>query len=110
MQLSSSFDLTEVDSGQLLVLRGRLDVVVATDVRLALADAVDGGTGDLVLDVAELAAVDATGLGVIVGAHRRAGRQGRSLVLRDVGATLGRLLLVTRLDRVLRTARTAACA
>lgn len=88
-------------------LAGRLDVHAAADVRLALADAVDSGYGELVLDLAELEGVDATGLGVLVGAHRRAQRAGRTLVLEDVPAGVGRMLLVTRLDRVLRTRRSA---
>ena len=96
--------------GPSVFLSGRLDVVVAADVRLALAAAVDAGAGELVLDVSRLSGVDATGLGVLVGAHRRAGRAGRMLVLQDVPPPLGRVLRLTRLDRVLRTARTAACA
>lgn len=110
MQLGDCFELAEVEPGRVLALRGRLGVAVATDVRLALADAVGQADGELVLDLSGLDAVDATGLGVLVGAHRRAGREGRSLVLRDVGPTVARMLLLTRLDRVLRTARTAACA
>ena len=84
-------------------LTGRLDVHVAADVRNALAAAVDSGTGDLVIDLTELEAVDATGLGVLVGAHRRAQRAGRTLVLEAVPDSVGRLLLVTRLDKVLHT-------
>ena len=93
--------------GQLVALTGRLDVRSAADVRLLLVDALQSGAGDLVLDVAGLEAVDATGLGVLVGAHRRAGRSGRVLVLRDVTSPVARLLVLTRLDRVLRTVRTA---
>lgn len=99
------FALTAVARGHLLALTGRLDAAAAADARLALADAVDHGEGDLVLDLADLAAVDATGLGVLIGAHRRAGRSGRTLVLRDVPPSVGRLLLVTRLDKVLRQSR-----
>ncbi len=99
-----------MDDGTLVALAGRLDVHAAADVRLALADAVDRGVGELVLDLAGLEAVDATGLGVLVGAHRRAQRAGRTLVLEDVPAAVGRLLLVTRLDRVLQTRRTERCA
>ena len=96
--------------GQQLALRGRLGVGDATDVRLALADAVDAGAGPLVLDLSGLTALDATGLGVLVGAHRRAGRVGRVLVLRDVRAPVARLLLLTRLDRVLRVERSTTTA
>lgn len=95
------FAMTAVARGHLLALTGRLDVTAAADVRLALAEALDEGDGELVLDVGALDAVDVTGLGVLVGAHRRAGRSGRSLVLRDVTPGVGRLLHVTRLDRVL---------
>ncbi len=96
-----AFGLTDVARGHLLALAGRLDVHSAADVRLALADAVEHGDDDLVLDLSALDAVDATGLGVLVGAHRHAGRAGRTLVLRDVPQQVGRLLRVTRLDRVL---------
>ena len=105
-----SFVLDAVAPGQVLALSGRLDVAAAADVRLALADAVDAGAGDLVLDLAALEVVDATGLGVLVGAHRRAGRSGRTLVLHDVPPRIGRLLRRTRLDRVLRQSVSTACA
>lgn len=108
MSSGTGFALEVVRAGHLLLLRGRLDVRVAADVRLALAEAVAAGDGDLVLDVAALEGVDATGLGVLVGAHRRAGRDGRTLVLQDVPPSLGRVLFLSRLDRVLRTTRTAA--
>jgi anti-anti-sigma factor len=104
----SQFALESVEPGQVVHLTGRLDVHAAADVRLALADAVAAGEGDLVIDLAFLDAVDATGLGVLVGAHRRAGRAGRTLVLRDVPAPVGRLLFLTRLDRVLRFSSSAA--
>jgi anti-sigma B factor antagonist len=96
--------------GHRVALSGRLDVHAAADVRLELADAVDCGHGELVIDLNELEAVDATGLGVLVGAHRRAQRAGRTLVLEDVPDRVVRLLLITRLDRVLRTRSSQECA
>ncbi len=94
--------ITEPERGQVVALTGHLDVHGAADLRLALAAAVERGDGELVVDLAALKAIDATGLGVLVGAHRRAGRTGRTLVLRDVTPAVGRVLFVTRLDRVLR--------
>jgi anti-anti-sigma factor len=84
-----------------LVVGGRLDVRSAADARTVLHSAVDGGAGDLVLDLSELDSWDATGLGVIMGAHRRAGRCGRRLVLRSVPPQMQRLLVATRLHRIL---------
>ena len=105
-----TFAIDATAPGQVLVLRGRLDVTAAADVRLALAAAVDAGDGELLLDLAALEGVDPTGLGVLVGAHRRAGRNGRTLVLQDVPPPVGRLLRRTRLDRVLRQSQSTACA
>jgi anti-anti-sigma factor len=104
----NAFALEAVEPGQVVHLTGRLDIHAAADARLALADAVEAGSGDLVVDLASLDTLDATGLGVLVGAHRRAGRAGRTLVLRDVPAPVGRLLFLTRLDRVLRISSSAA--
>ena len=97
-----------MNDGSFVALSGRLDVHAAADIRLELADAVDRGHGELVLDLNELEAVDA--LGVLVGAHRRAQRAGRTLVLEDVPDPVGRLLLITRLDKILQTRRSEECA
>jgi anti-anti-sigma factor len=99
-----------VNDAHHVALSGRLDVHAAADVRLELAEAVDHGEGELVVDLAHLESVDATGLGVLVSAHRRAQRVGRTLVLADIPQQVERLLLVTRLDKVLQTRRTAECA
>ena len=104
----SALAVAQVEPGQLVQLAGRLDVHTAADVRLALADAVELGEGELVIDLASLEGVDATGLGVLVGAHRRAGRAGRTLVLRDVTPPVHRVLFLTRLNRVLTLSTTDA--
>ncbi|MGP3968270.1 STAS domain-containing protein [Streptomyces sp. 6N223] len=89
------------DHEELVVVGGRLDVRSAADARLALHRAVDAGEGDLVLDLRGLDSWDATGLGVIMATHRRAGRCGRRLVLRDVPPRMRRVLVATRLHRIL---------
>ncbi|HEX3814125.1 MAG TPA: STAS domain-containing protein [Mycobacteriales bacterium] len=101
--------MTEVD-GQVVRLRGRLDVSGTAQARDALHMALERGHGSLVVDLSAVELMDASGLGVLVGAHRRAGRLDRSLILRDVPPRLARILLVTRLDRVLRIERGAVCA
>ncbi len=106
-----TYALEVVVPGRLLALHGRLDVVAAADTRLALADQLDaGGSGDLVVDLGQVRSADLTGVGVLVGAHRRAGRVGRRLVLQDAPADVSRLLHVTRLDRVLHQRRSASAA
>jgi anti-anti-sigma factor len=94
-------DVQVVRPGCALSLSGRLGAATVADVRAALADAVDNGVGDIVVDLRGVELVDATGLGVLVGAHRRADRAGRRLVLVAVPQRIERLLLATRLHRVL---------
>lgn len=94
--------------GQQVRLAGRVDAASVAEVRLALHEAVDHGIGELVVDVRDLQLGDATGLGALLGAHRRAARVGRTLVLADVPPALTRLLAYARLTRVLRTRVSAA--
>lgn len=101
--------VTEID-GQLVRLRGRLDVSGTEQARDALHTALVRGHGQLVVDLSAVELMDASGLGVLVGVHRRAGRLDRSLVLWGVPPRLARILLVTRLDRVLRIDRGAVSA
>jgi anti-sigma B factor antagonist len=89
------------ESGAVLALAGRLSARTVADVRAALVVAIAGGTGDLVVDLSGVQLVDASGLGVLVGAHRLALRSERRLVLRGVPERIERLLAVTHLNRVL---------
>ena len=81
-------------------LVGRLDVKTASGVRETLHACVDEGEGDLLLHVGSLEIWDSAGLGVLVGARRRARRAGRRVVLTDVPPRHLRLLKATRLHRL----------
>jgi anti-sigma B factor antagonist len=89
-------EIDVVDAGAYVRLRGRLDARNAPSVRTALQEAVDAGSGELILEMGSLEIWDGTGLGVLVGAGRRAQRAGRRLVLTDVQARELRLLRVAR--------------
>ena len=90
-----------------VALPGRLDATTVSQARVVLHDAVDRADDehpDVLVRMDAVDVLDATGLGVLVGAHRRAVRSGRRLVLLGLNVRLVRLLAVTRLDRVLLTA------
>lgn len=84
-----------------LHLSGTLDVHSAADVRARVHEAIDRGEGDFVLDVSGVDALDATGLGLLVAIHRRAGRRERRFILRGVTPAVHRVLVITRLNRIL---------
>jgi len=87
--------------GQELAVSGAVDLTSVADLRAALREALAAGVGDLRLDCSGLTCSDATGLGVLLSTHRRAQRLDRRLVLTGVPAPLRRLLVVSRLSRVL---------
>ena len=71
------------------------------ELRQVLTAVAERGTDDLVVDIGGVEIIDASGLGVLVGAHRLASRHERRLVLRNVPHRIERLLIATRLTRVL---------
>ncbi len=87
----------------IVVLTGRVDASTVSTLRETLHAAVDSCEGWLVLDVAGVDTIDATGLGMLIGTQRRANARGRDLVLRDTPVRMARLLRRTGLDRVLRS-------
>jgi len=90
-----------VRSGVEVVLSGRLDARSAPVARALLHEIVAAGQGDLQLQVSRLEIWDASGLGVLVGANRRARQAGRRLVMVDVPPRQLRLLRATRLHRLI---------
>lgn len=96
--------------GQRVRIVGSVDAASVGGVRAGLHDAVDQGSGELIVELAGLELGDATGLGALLGAHRRANRAGRTMVLTDVPAALQRILGYTRLGRVLAIRDTVSAA
>ncbi len=78
-----SIDLKTEDGGGTLVfqLRGSLDLATAPTVRAALSDATEKAAINLIVDLTQLEFLDSTGLGVLIGAHRRAAERGGSFRL-----------------------------
>lgn len=93
---------------QVVELASRVDATTVADLRRVLQSAIDLGAGDLVVDLGKVTVLDAAALGMLVAAHRRAGRAGRRLVLRSVPPSVGRVLAMTRLHRVLNVERAPA--
>jgi anti-sigma B factor antagonist len=99
--MAQELQIEVLESGTKVVLSGRLDARSAAVARALLHSVVDQGEGDVLLHVGELEIWDASGLGVLVGAHRKARRAGRRLVLTEVPPRQVRLLRATRLHRLL---------
>jgi anti-sigma B factor antagonist len=100
MEQETGLDVRVVRSGAEIDLVGRLDSRTASTLREILQRSVDDGEGDLLLHIGSLEIWDSAGLGVLVGAHRRARRAGRRVVLTEVPPRHLRLLRATKLHRL----------
>jgi anti-sigma B factor antagonist len=92
-------DVRTEDGGDTHVfrLRGSLDIATAPTVRAALMEAIDGGGHHCIVDLTQLEFLDSTGLGVLIGAHRRTVERDGSLRLIIKDGPISRLLNITGL-------------
>lgn len=94
--LSVTVDPLPGDDDPVLALHGEFDLtgVEAFECAAACADPVVS----LVLDLSDLSFMDSSGIGALVGLHRRAQAEGWSLVLAAPGPQVAGLLAMTGLD------------
>lgn len=82
--------------------RGELDLATAPAFRQSLVDAIDSGAVRVVVDMSEVTFIDSTGLGVLVGAIKRARASGAELVALSAAPSIRKVFEITGIDHVLR--------
>jgi anti-sigma B factor antagonist len=105
--------MSHTDGCALAWLGGEVDVAAAAESRAFLLAALGDGRARLVVDVTDVAFIDASGLGVLVFAARTAARDGGWLRLVGASPMLRRMMGITCLGAVLPvydTVRAAAVA
>ncbi|MBU1274833.1 MAG: STAS domain-containing protein [Proteobacteria bacterium] len=78
----------------------RLDAIVAAPLHQRLHQHTQNGCNKLVLDLGSVEFMDSSGLTVIMSTLKSLNEQGGRLVLSGMGANLGSLFQLTRLDKV----------
>ena len=78
-----------------------IDITNAEALRSALLAAAAGGHGTLVVDMTRTRFCDSSGLHVLIAAHRRAGAEGREVLLVIPGTTVLRVFALTGMDTVI---------
>lgn len=91
---------TDVDGWTVVAASGEIDVAAAPTLRDQLTALVDDGSVHVVVDLEGVDFIDSTGLGVLVGAVRRARGAGGDVRLVCTNTRLLKVFGVTGLDEV----------
>ena len=86
---------------RVLHVRGEIDAYNGHVLRDAIAHALAGGPSEVVIDLAGVPFMDSSGLGVLVGGYKAAGRSGSRLVARDPQDRVAALIRLTGLQKIL---------
>ena len=96
-----SFDVSTADGRAVVAVDGELDAYTSHELRTCLAELDEEGVTRIAVDLRRLTFVDSSGLGVLMGAARRARDRGGQVVLREVSPQIRRVLDVTGLSDLL---------
>jgi anti-sigma B factor antagonist len=97
--MALAIDVEREEEATLLVLRGELDMLTASQLRECLVEVIDEGTR-VVIDMEALDFLDSAGLGILVGGLKRARTHGGELELVCSSSAVLKPIEITGLDRV----------
>jgi anti-sigma B factor antagonist len=84
-----------------LEVGGEVDVYTAPKLRERLTELIDSGARNVVVDLARVDFLDSTGLGVLVGAHKRLRPVGGTFALVCAKESLLKVFRITALDQII---------
>ena len=99
-----------IHDGHTLVLHGDFDVRSTWEVRTAIYERLASYDDDVVIDMTDVATIDATALRLLAVATRHAWLTGHHLTVRNPGPAIRRMAHLTRLAHAIEVERNAATA
>lgn len=99
-----------ITDGPTIHLSGDFDVRSTWEVRNAIYECIDVHEEDVVIDMTDVATIDATALRLLAVATRHAWLAGHHLTVRNPGPAVRRMAHLTRLAHALEVERVAATA
>ncbi len=89
-----------MEHAERVVLRGEIDIYTAAQFKENLYHLVDNSVKDIVIDCDGLDYIDSTGLGIFVGALKKAKLTGRNISLENIRDNIKKLFNITGLDKL----------
>ncbi|HEX2016913.1 MAG TPA: STAS domain-containing protein [Solirubrobacteraceae bacterium] len=100
--MPNDFELTHetVPGGQLVAVRGEIDLFSAPELKQRLTALIDGGAQAIVVDLSETTFLDSTALGVLIGAVKRLRTKDGRMVIVNVDSSIAKIFEITGLDQI----------
>lgn len=100
--MSSELIMMRVDSDKVakVAVSGEIDIYTARQFKEKLYQFVDNSTKDIVIDCSDLNYIDSTGLGIFVGALKKARLTDRNISLENIRENIRKLFNITGLDKL----------
>jgi anti-sigma B factor antagonist len=83
-----------------VTLNGEIDIYTSNELKEKLYNIVDTNQKDLIIDCKELNYIDSTGLGIFVGALKKAKQHEKKIVIINLKDNIKKLFTITGLDKV----------
>ena len=90
----------KMEHAQEVVLRGEIDIYTAAQFKENLYRLVDNSVKDIVIDCDGLDYIDSTGLGIFVGALKKARLTDRNIRIENLRDNIRKLFNITGLDKL----------
>jgi anti-sigma B factor antagonist len=81
-------------------LAGEVDIYTSQELKDKLYKIVDANKTDLLIDCKELDYIDSTGLGIFVGALKKAKQNEKKIIMSNLKENIKKLFIITGLDKV----------
>ncbi|MGI6668494.1 MAG: STAS domain-containing protein [Acetivibrionales bacterium] len=100
--MSGDLTLDEVYSEDFtkVSVRGEIDIYNACNFKEKLYDIVDKSKKDIIVDLGNLSYIDSTGLGIFVGALKKAKLSGKNIRVENTKDNIKKLFTITGLDKL----------
>lgn len=100
--MASELIMTEesLENAAKVVISGEVDIYTAQQFKEKLYQIVDSSAKDIVIDCSGLDYIDSTGLGIFVGALKKARLTDRNISLENIRDNIRKLFNITGLDKL----------